>query len=100
VIDIAPIQHKDKGEYIEKHVEVINIKTPPSNNTFKRLNRQLRATRKEFARLKEKRLYERINMKEHMDMYSNTLDIEIFAARRAMPLHKKLRNLYRKKRGF
>jgi hypothetical protein len=35
-------------------------------------------------------------MKELMDMYNNTLDLEIFVARRALPLHKKLKNLYRK----
>jgi hypothetical protein len=45
--------------------------------------------------LKEESLSERIKMKELMDMYSNTLYLEIFVARRAMPLHKKLKNLYR-----
>jgi dsDNA-specific endonuclease/ATPase MutS2 len=35
-----------------------------------------------------------------MDMYNNTLDLERFAARRAQPLHKKLKNLYKQNRGF
>jgi len=35
-----------------------------------------------------------------MDMYKNTLDLEIFAAKRSLPLHKQLKNLYSKKRGF
>jgi hypothetical protein len=78
VIDRAPVQQKDKGEAIEKPVEVININTPPSNHTFKRLIRQLREARKEVARLKEESLSERIKMKELMDMYSNTLDLEKF----------------------
>jgi hypothetical protein len=39
VIDRAPLQQKDKGKSIEKPVEVININTPPSNHTFKRLIR-------------------------------------------------------------
>jgi hypothetical protein len=69
-------------------VEIINISTPPSNHTFKRLIRQLRGTRKEVAFLKSKGLFERIKMKELMDNYNNTLDYEIFAARRSLPLHK------------
>jgi hypothetical protein len=73
---------------MKKHVEVINISTPPSNHTFKRLIRQLREARKEVARLKAEGLSERIKMKELMDMHNNTLDLVRFAARRAPPLHK------------
>jgi hypothetical protein len=61
---------------------------------------KLREVRKEVYCLKEESLTERIKMKELMDMYSNTLDLENFAAIRALPLHKKLNNLYRKNRGF
>jgi hypothetical protein len=100
VIDRAPVQQKDEGEAMKKPVEVININTPPSNHTFKRLIRQLREARKEVAHLKAEGLSERIKMKELMDMYNNTLDLAIFAARRALPLHKKLKNLYRKNKGF
>jgi hypothetical protein len=39
-------------------------------------------------------------MKELMDMYRNTLDLEKISTRRAMPLHKKLKNLYMQNRGF
>jgi hypothetical protein len=99
VIDKAPVQQKDKGEAIEKSVKVININSPPSNHTFKRLIRQLREARKEVSHLKEESLFE-IKMKELMDMYNNTLDLTRFAASRALPLHKQLKNLYRKKRGF
>jgi hypothetical protein len=100
VIDRAPVQQKDKGEAIEKSVEVINISTPPSNHTFKRFIRQLMEARKVVAHLKEEILSEIIKMKELMDMYSNTLDLERFVARRAPPLHKKHKNLYRQNRGF
>jgi hypothetical protein len=46
--------------------------------------------------LKEEGLSEKIKMKELMDMYKNTLDLVIFTSRRALPLHKQLKNLYRK----
>jgi hypothetical protein len=35
-----------------------------------------------------------------MDGYNHTLDLAIFAARRAQPLHKHLKNIYRKNRDF
>jgi len=96
VIKRDPVQHKEEVEAMKKVVEVINIKTPPSNHTFKILIRHLREDRKEVAQLKEEGLSKRIKMKELMDMYNNTLDLAIFAAIRAQPLHKKLKNLYRK----
>jgi hypothetical protein len=40
------------------------------------LIRQLKKARKEVACLKEESLSERIKMKELMDMYSDTLDLE------------------------
>jgi hypothetical protein len=64
------------------------------------LIRQLREGRKEVARLKAEGLSERINMNELMDMYNNTLELVRFAARRSLPLHKQLKNLYRKNKGF
>jgi hypothetical protein len=39
-------------------------------------------------------------MKELLDMYSNTLYLRKNSARRALPLHKQLKNLYRKNKGF
>jgi Pyruvate/2-oxoacid:ferredoxin oxidoreductase gamma subunit len=100
VIDGAPVQQKEEGESMKKLIEVINISTPPSNHTFKRLIRQLREAKKEVVRLKAEGLSERIKMKELMDMYSNTLHLAILAARGALPLHKQLKNLYRQNRGF
>jgi hypothetical protein len=100
VIDRASVQYKYKGKSIEKPIEVININTPPSNPTFKRLIRQLREARKEVAHLKEESLTERRKMKEIMDMYSETLDLERFLARRALPLHRQLKTLYRKNKIF
>jgi hypothetical protein len=49
VIDRASIQHKYRFKSTEKPIEVINIITPPSNPTFKRLIRQLRDARKEVS---------------------------------------------------
>jgi hypothetical protein len=39
-------------------------------------------------------------MKELMDNYNNTLDFKRFAAIRDLLLHKKIKNLYMKNRGF
>jgi hypothetical protein len=98
--DKATEQQKDEGEAMKKPVEIINISTPPRNHTFKRLITQLREARKEIAHLKSEGLIERIKMKELMDNYNNTLDLARFAAIRALPLHKQLKNLYRKNKGF
>jgi hypothetical protein len=50
--------------------------------------------------LKEESLSERRKMKELMDMYNETLDLERFAARRPLPLHRKLKTLYMKNKSF
>jgi hypothetical protein len=100
VIDKAPVQQKDEGEAMKNHVEFININTPPSNHTFKRLIRELKEARKEVARLKAKGLEDRRKMKELMYNYNNTLDLEKFASRRDLPLHKQPNNLYRLNKGF
>jgi hypothetical protein len=100
VIDRSLVKRKDKGESMEKPIGAINIITPPSNHTFKRLIRQLKEARKEVARLKDEILEDRRKMKELMDNYSNTLDLEKFAAITPLPLHKQLNNLYMLNRGF
>jgi hypothetical protein len=100
MVDVVLVQQEDEDEAINKLVETVNITTPPSNHTFKRLIRQLREARKEVAHLKSEGLSERIKMKELMDDYSNTLDLARFAARRALPLHKQLKNLYRQNKDF
>jgi hypothetical protein len=63
---------------MKKPIEVIYISTPPSNHTFKRLIKKLKEARKEVSHSKEEGLSEGINMKELMNMYNNTLDLEIF----------------------
>jgi hypothetical protein len=47
----TPIKRKGKGkvEDVKKHIEVIDITTPPENTTFKRMIRQLREARDEIA---------------------------------------------------
>jgi hypothetical protein len=98
----AFVQKKDKGkgEATEKLVEIINIITTPYNPTFKRLIRQLKDARKDVYHLKEEILTERKKMKELMDMYNETLDFARFTTRRFFPVHRKLKNLYRKRRIF
>ena len=73
---------------------------PPDSQTFKRLIRHLKYERKEVAKLKEESMSDRDKMTELMDGYSHTLDLARFAARRAQPLHRQLKNLYRKNKGF
>jgi hypothetical protein len=78
VISKASVQQKDKGKGkdTKEPIEVINISTPPDNPPFKRLIRQLRDARKEVVRLKAESLTERRKMKELMDMYNETLDLQ------------------------
>jgi hypothetical protein len=52
------------------------------------------------AKLKREAMSDRAKMIELMDGYSHTLDLARFAARREQPLHRQLKNLYRKNRGF
>ena len=91
---------QQEDESIKNHVETVHITNPPSNQTFKILMKQLKEARKEVARLKSEALPERIKMEELMDGYSHTLDLARFVARRAQPLHRKLKNLYRQNRDF
>jgi hypothetical protein len=100
VINRAPVKQKYEGEAMKNLVEVINLNTPPSNHIFKILIRQLREARKEVACLKAEGLEDKRKTKELMDNYNNTLDLSKFTARRALPLHKKINNLYRLNKGF
>jgi hypothetical protein len=50
--------------------------------------------------LKGEGLDERKKMKELMDMYKETIDLDNFTTRRFLPLHRKIRNLYRKNRDL
>jgi hypothetical protein len=102
VITEAPVKRKDKGkiETVEKHIEVIDITTPPENPTFKRLIRQLRDARKEVSHLKEEGLAERKKLKDLMDMYKETIDLARFTTKRFLPLHRQLRNLYRQNKDL
>jgi hypothetical protein len=98
MVEVVPVQQEDGA--MKTPIETVNITTPPSNQTFKKLIKHLRKARKEVARLKSEGLSERIKMKELMDGYNHTLDLAIFAARRAQTLHKNIKNLYRKNRNF
>ena len=41
----------------------------------------------------------RIKMENMLDLYENTIDKEIYLAKRYPPLHKQLKNVYRQKRA-
>jgi hypothetical protein len=52
------------------------------------------------AQLKTETMSNLVKMKELMDGYSHTLDLERFSTRKVNPLHRKLQNLYRQNKGF
>jgi hypothetical protein len=81
-------------------IEIVHITTPLSSQMFKRLIRQLKEARKEVAHLKAEAISDRVNMKELMYGYNNTLDLAMFATRNAQPLHRQLKNIYRQNRDF
>jgi hypothetical protein len=56
-----PMQQEE--ETMKKPLEIVHVTTPPKNQTFKRLIRQLRDARKEVAQLKEEAMSDRVNMK-------------------------------------
>jgi hypothetical protein len=93
---LVQIEEEDK----KKPAETMHVSTPPSDQTFKRLIKQLKESRKEVAKLKKEAMSKRFKMTELMDGYSHTLDLAIFATRRTQPLHRQLQNLYRQNIGF
>jgi uncharacterized protein (DUF3084 family) len=84
----------------KKPFETVHNTAPPDSQTFKRLIRHLKDARKEVVKLKKEAMSDRAKMTELMDGYIHTLDLARFAARRAQPLHRQLKNLYRKNKGF
>jgi hypothetical protein len=80
---------------MKKLVDIVHITTALSNQTFKILIKQLKDSIKEVAHLKEEGMFNRVKMKELMDGYSHTIDLERFATRKAQPLYRKLKNLYK-----
>jgi hypothetical protein len=88
-----PMQQEE--ETMKNLIETVHVTTPPRNQTFKILIRQLRDARKEVAQLKAEAMSVRVKMKELMHGYNHTLDLARFAARKAQHLHRQLKNLYR-----
>jgi predicted RNase H-like nuclease (RuvC/YqgF family) len=50
--------------------------------------------------LKEESMSDSVKMKEVMDGYNHTLDLVRFVERKAQPLHRMLKNLYRQNKDF
>jgi hypothetical protein len=68
---------------MKRPIETVQVTTPPDSQKFKRLIKQLKDARKQVAQLKEEAMSDSFNMKEIMDFYNHTLDLERFAARKA-----------------
>jgi hypothetical protein len=88
-----PIEEEE--EFEKNPSETIHATVPPDSQTYKRLIKQLRDARKEIACLKAEDKVNLAQMKELMDGYIHTLDLSRFAAIKAHPLHRQLKNLYR-----
>ena len=97
----ASAQQKDKSQPSKQPIEIIDIITPPheSNPTFKRLERQLKDARAENYKLKKENLEARIKSKEMLDLYEKTIDKERCFAKRSIPIHRQLKNVYKHKRA-
>jgi hypothetical protein len=93
-----PMQEEEESE--ENPIKTEHATVPPDSQTYKRLIKQLRDARKEIARLKEEDKVHLAQMEELMVGYNHTLDLARFAVRKALPLHKQLKNLYRQNIGF
>jgi hypothetical protein len=64
------------------------------------LGKQLKEDRKEIVNLKGEGLVERKKLKDIMDMYIETIDKSKFIEKRFLPLHRRLKNLYRQNIGL
>jgi hypothetical protein len=93
-----PMQVEEETK--KKPLETVHNTAPPDSRTFKILIKQLKYAIKEVDQLKKEAMYDRSKMEELMDGYSHTLDLERFVVRRAQPLHRQLKNIYRYKKGF
>jgi hypothetical protein len=87
---VIPMQQKEVT--MKNPVKTVHVTTPPDSQTFKILIRKLRDARKKVAQLREEAMSNRVNMKELMDGYNHTLELARFAARKAQPLHRQLKN--------
>jgi hypothetical protein len=88
-----PMQVEEETE--KKPLETVHNTAPPDSQNFERLIRQIKYARKEVAKFKEEAMSDRDNMIELIDGYSHTLDLARFAARRAQPLHRHIKNICR-----
>jgi hypothetical protein len=97
----AASQQKGKYQYSKHPIEVVDVTTPQheSNPTFKRLKRKLKEARVEADKLKNEDLGSKNKLSKIMGMYHDTIDKEMFLAKIRFPLHKNLKNIYRKNRS-
>jgi hypothetical protein len=79
----------------KKPAETAHVPNPLGNQTYKILIKQLRDVRREIAHLKAEDMVHLAQMNELMTGYNHTLELARFATRKALPLCKQLKNLYR-----
>jgi hypothetical protein len=92
------MQEEEESE--ENPIKTEHATVPPDSQTYKILIKKLRDARKEITRLKEENKVHLAQMEELMVGYNRTLDLARFVARKALPLHKKMKSIYRQNRGF
>jgi hypothetical protein len=93
-----PMQEEEESE--ENPIKTEHVTVPPDRQTYKRIIKKLRDARKYIARLKEEDKFHLAQMEELMAGYNHTLELARFSMRKALPLHKQLKNIYRQNRGF
>jgi uncharacterized protein YaaN involved in tellurite resistance len=83
---------------VEKLVEIVHITTPQeeSNPTFKSLKRQLKEARTKVDRMRKEYLSVSRKFKEVLDIHRKSIDKKTFMSKIFLPLHRMLKNLYRK----
>jgi hypothetical protein len=91
-------QRKGKSIFIEKRIEIVDITTPQEESipTFKRLKIKLKETRDEVDKMIKEYLHVRRKFKEVLDIHCKSIGKENSMAKRFLPLHRKLINIYRK----
>jgi hypothetical protein len=92
------VQMEEKDE--KNPTETTHVPNPLGSHTYKILINQLRDARREIACLKVEDKVHLAQMNELMIGYNHTLDLARFTMRKALPLHKQLKNIYRQNRGF
>jgi hypothetical protein len=94
-VERVSTQRKGKPTTVEVPIEIVDITTPQENPTFKIFKIQLKEARAEVEEMKEKDFVSRKELSEILKMHHENIDKANLLAKRFLPLHRKLINLYR-----